>query len=77
MNPKNQLIKFRLNISYEQYLRVYQGSASNVSVVSEDGRRIAFPARNIQPFLDKQGIEGLFEMEISPENKFIRINKLS
>ncbi|MGZ5601266.1 MAG: DUF2835 domain-containing protein, partial [Methylobacter sp.] len=73
---QHQYIRFALNLSYDQYFKVYQGVAKNVSVVADDGRRIAFPAGRIQSFLTKQGINGYFEMEFTPENKFISIKKL-
>ncbi len=73
----NQIIRFSLHLTYDQYLKVYQGAAKNVSVVAEDGRRIAFPARNIQSFLTKDGIQGYFQMELSAENKFISLKKIS
>ena len=72
----NQSIRFSLQISYEQYLRVYQGTAKNISVVADDGRRIAFPAGKVQSFLTRDGITGYFEMVINSENKFIELIKL-
>jgi len=72
----NQLIRFSLQLSYDQYLQVYQGAAKNISVVATDGRRIAFPARNVQSFLTRKGINGYFEMELTAENKFICIKKI-
>jgi len=72
----NQLIRFSLQLSYDQYLQVYQGAAKNISVVAIDGRRIAFPARNVQSFLTRKGINGYFEMELTNENKFISVKKL-
>jgi hypothetical protein len=72
-----QCIRFALSLSYDQYLKVYQGIAKNVSVIADDGRRIAFPAGKVRPFLTKQGINGHFEMELTPENKFICIKKLN
>ncbi len=73
---QHQTIRFTLNLSYDQYLKVYQGVAKNVSVIADDGRRVAFPAGKVQSFLTKQGINGYFEMELTPENKFIGIKKL-
>jgi len=73
--PQHQYIRFTLRLSYEQYLQVYQGTAKNISVVADDGRRIAFPARNIQSFLTKEGVHGYFEMELTAENKFISVKK--
>jgi len=72
----NQKINFSLQLSYDQYLQVYQGIAKNISVIADDGRRIAFPARNIQSFLTKEGIKGYFEMVLTAENKFVSIKKL-
>ncbi|MBU2570676.1 MAG: DUF2835 domain-containing protein [Gammaproteobacteria bacterium] len=69
-------IRFRLNLSYDQYLGVYQGLAKTISVIADDGRRIEFPAGNIQSFLTRQGIHGHFEMELTPQNKFVGIKKL-
>ncbi len=74
---QHQHIRFKLQLSYDQYLRVYQGSAKNISVVADDGRRIAFPARNIQSFLNKDGISGYFEMILTVENKFVSIKRIS
>ncbi|MDO9423769.1 MAG: DUF2835 domain-containing protein [Methylobacter sp.] len=74
---QHQTIRFALTLSYDQYLKVYQGIAKNVSVVADDGRRVAFPAGRIQSFLTKQGINGYFEMELTPENKFVSIKKLN
>ena len=72
----NQSIRFSLQISYEQYLRVYQGTAKNISVVADDGRRIAFPAGKVQSFLTRDGINGNFEMVLTAENNFVDIKRL-
>ena len=73
---QHQSIQFSLDLSYDQFLKVYQGTAKNISVVADDGRRIVFPARNIQSFLTKNGIKGYFEMTLTAENKFISLKKL-
>ncbi len=75
--PAVQKIYFRLQLSYDQFLQVYQGNAKNISVIADDGRRISFPARNIQSFLSKQGISGHFEMSLTSEHKFISVKKIS
>lgn len=72
---KNQIIRFSLQLSNDQFLKFYQGVANNVTVTAEDGRRISFPARNILSFLTKDGIRGYFEMELTAENKFVSIKK--
>lgn len=73
----NQFIRFNLYLSYDQFLAVYQGIANTVNVRADDGRRIQFPASKIQRFLTKDGIQGYFEMELTPQNKFVAINRIA
>lgn len=73
---QTQSLRFYLSLSYDQYFKVYQGLTKNVSAVADDGRRIVFPAGNIQSFLTKEGIHGYFEMTLTTENKFVAIKKL-
>ena len=70
------VIRFSLQLSYNQYLLVYQGVAKHISVIADDGRRIAFPAGNIQSFLTKDGIHGYFEMKLTEKNKFVSLVRL-
>ncbi len=70
-------IRFQLHLSYDQYLAVYQGIAKNINVVADDGRRILFPAGNVQRYLTKDGIHGYFEMELTAQHKFVNIKKLA
>jgi len=72
----NQFIRFKLNLTYDQYLAVYQGVAKTVTTIADDGRRIIFPAGNIQRYLTKSGIQGHFEMELTPQHKFVRISRI-
>lgn len=74
--PQNQRIRFHLNLSYDQYLAVYQGVAKTVVAQADDGRRIVFPAGNVRRFLGKTGIQGYFEMELTEKHKFVAIKKL-
>ena len=72
----NQTIRFKLDLSYDQYLAVYQGIAKTVVTTADDGRRIVFPAGNIQRYLTKTGIQGYFEMELTCQHKFVAIRRL-
>ncbi len=73
----HQFIRFHINISYNQFLAVYQGVSQTVRTRDDQGRVIEFPARNIQSFLTKDGIYGYFEMELTAQYKFVGIKKLS
>lgn len=72
----NQFIRFKLHLEYDQFLAVYQGIAKNVIATADDGRRIQFPANNIKRYLTKEGIHGYFQMELSPQNKFVSISRI-
>jgi len=72
-----QFIRFSIDIDYERYLSVYQGFTQSITVVTEDGRRLNFPAGNIRRFLTQSGIQGRFEMELTDRNKFIALRKLT
>ncbi|MGY6275164.1 DUF2835 domain-containing protein [Methylomonas sp. MgM2] len=72
----NQFIRFKLNLTYDQYLAVYQGLAKTVTTIADDGRRIVFPAGNIQRYLTKSGIQGHFQMELTPQHKFVAITRI-
>lgn len=73
----HQLIRFKLALSYDQFLAVYQGTAKTVTTLADDGRRIVFPAGNIQRYLTRDGIHGHFEMELTAQHKFVGIRRIS
>ncbi|MCF6238686.1 MAG: DUF2835 domain-containing protein [Candidatus Marinimicrobia bacterium] len=72
-----QKIYFRLQISQQQYLQYYQGTASAVQVIAENSQKIQFPAIRIRPFLTHSGIHGRFCLTIGEDNHFINLEKLS
>ncbi|MCK5826647.1 MAG: DUF2835 domain-containing protein [Desulfuromusa sp.] len=67
---------FRLQISQQQYLQYYQGSANTVQVVSECGQKVKFPAIRLRPFLTHNGIHGRFCLTIDGNNRFTNLQKL-
>lgn len=68
-----QRMIFNLHISPEQYQRYYLGNAKAVIVQTEDGRRLQFPASNLQKFVSREGIHGRFEITFDSNNKIIEI----
>ena len=74
---QHQFIYFSLQLSYTQFLKVYQGQVKTIAVVADDGRRIVFPVMNIQSFLTHDGIDGDFKMELTATHQFIAITKLN
>ena len=77
MTARQQQFRFSLTINQQQYLRFYQGTASNVQVVSECGRRLRFPASRLRPFLTHTGISGRFQLSIDANNRFLDLKKVN
>ena len=59
--PSGQ-IEFALNLSREQFMRYYRGSADAVVARSPDGRTVRFPARLLRPFVSHDGVQGRFRL---------------
>jgi len=74
--PSKKQFTFRLQISQQQYLQYYQGTANAVQVVSECGKRLHFPAIRLRSFLTHDGIHGRFCLTIDSNNRFIDLQKL-
>ena len=66
-----------LNILPEEYQRLYAGSAKEVFARARDGRSARFPARILQPFVQRDGIQGTFIIHFDDHNRFYRIEKLT
>ena len=71
-----QKLRFYLDISQDEYLRNYRGSAHSVLVQAEDGRTVRFPAVNLRKFVTTEGIRGRFEMTLDDNNSLIDIRRL-
>ena len=72
----HQQFRFSLNLSPQQLLRYYQGSASAIQVTSHCGRLLRFPASRLRPFITRQGIEGTFLLAVDDQNRFLSLKKL-
>ena len=65
-----------LRISYEEFLKFYQGIAYQVEAKAEDGRKVQFPARVLRPYVVKHGIDGRFKIDYDHTGKFQAIQKI-
>jgi len=72
-----QGVVFSLSISSETYLHYYRGSVKSIIVKAEDGRRIQFPAKALQPFIKNDGIHGRFRLLFDKNHKFLKLEALS
>ena len=65
-----------LNISADEYLKLYQGTARSVYTHTIEGRSIRFPANILQPFVTHNGIRGTFAIQFDRNHRFIGIKPL-
>lgn len=70
-------IRFRLEISAQEYLRYYQGDADSVQVTIAGGRTIQFPASALQKHIDQAGVNGSFRIIFDDDNKMISMERVS
>lgn len=68
---------FTLSISPDEYLRYYQGSARNVVARTSDGRTIRFPARELRPYVTRDGVQGRFRLCCDGHNRLVSFERLS
>ena len=71
----NQII-FSIKISSKEYLKFYQGNASWVNIIAEDGRRLKLPAKHLRPYLTHNGISGRFILKFDDNNTMIALDRL-
>lgn len=61
---------FRMNISYQEFEKLYRTPNVVVKVRSDQGAMIQLPAMRFVPFFTQLGVRGYFELQLSDENKF-------
>jgi len=66
---------FSLNLTTEEFLPYYQGSAHTIVVTTNRGLNVQFPAMHLRKFLLNGGISGNFCLE-TENNKFLSLTKL-
>lgn len=69
-------LRFYLNLSPERYLHYYRGAAKSVSVQSLEGKRVAFPAEHLRPYVTRDGVQGLFALQFDDNNRFVALKRL-
>ena len=55
-----QKMRFYLDISAQQYLSYYNGSAKIINVQTDYGRTLKFTASELQKYVTRSGIQGRF-----------------
>lgn len=69
-------LRFYLDLSPEQYLHYYRGTARAVSVRSLEGKRVQFPADRLRPFVTHEGVRGLFALRFDENHRFVALRRI-
>ena len=66
--------KFNLKLCAEKVQHIYSGQARYILVYTDDGISLQLPASNFQRYVNDQGIQGRFEVEVNDNNRIIRLD---
>lgn len=71
-----QQIIVDIYIDPDEWLKLYQGTATDVHARARDGRTVRFPARILSRFFLRDGIRGSFQILFDDQGKFSSISRL-
>ncbi|MBZ0332829.1 hypothetical protein MARI_08270 [Marinobacter sp. JH2] len=71
-----QQIIVDIAISPDEWIKFYQGVATDVHTSSRDGRSVRFPARILSKFYLRDGVRGSFRILFDDSGKFSSIERL-
>jgi hypothetical protein len=71
-----QFVQFHLAIPADEYQVLYSGAVRQVLVRAHNGLRVQLPAKVLQPFVERRGVYGEFELGFTAEGKFHSIRRM-
>lgn len=71
-----QQIIVDISISPDEWVKLYQGVATDVHTTARDGRSVRFPARILSRFYLRDGVRGSFRILFDAAGKFSSIERL-
>ena len=71
----NKTYIFALDIDAETYRRLYAGQVRDVLARATNGQNVRFPASALRCFVTHDGIQGVFEIEVSEENRLLELRR--
>lgn len=69
-------LRISLNITAEEFLAWYRGTARTVFAKSDEGRTVQFPASSLQRFVHPEGIRGRFLLTYDDQNHFVSLERV-
>ncbi|PCM46161.1 DUF2835 domain-containing protein [Marinobacter sp. ANT_B65] len=64
-----------ISISPDEWIKLYQGVATDVHARARDGRSVRFPARILSRFYLQDGVRGSFRILFDDSGKFSSIER--
>ena len=77
MTIMDNIFYIQLDISTTEFQDYYANNVKNVIAISNDGRKIQFPANILQKFVSHAGIQGLFKLTVDSQSKFQSMIKVT
>ena len=72
-----KVYRFRMYITPRECQEYYKGLFTSIQVLTHTGQTLQLPARHIRNFMTPSGVEGLFELHLDNNNKFISLQKIA
>ena len=71
----NKTYILALDIDAEAYRRLYAGQARDVVARATSGENVRFPASTLRGFVAHDGIRGVFELEVTGDNRLLELRR--
>ena len=71
-----QQIIVDISISPDEWIKLFQGVATDVRTTARDGRSVRFPARILSRFYLRDGVHGSFRILFDDAGRFTSIERL-
>lgn len=68
--------RFSMQLGRDELLAVYGGAIRRIRVRTDEGLVLDIDAEHLKRFTTNDGISGYFELTVTPENKFVSLEKL-
>ncbi|NVK88708.1 MAG: DUF2835 domain-containing protein [Gammaproteobacteria bacterium] len=66
-----------IQISRQEWEKIYRGYYPYVKCYSVSGVRIWLPVKHLRPFVQHDGVHGFFRLELTESNRFLSITPIS
>ena len=74
---ETKVYRFRIRLTVRECQEYYRGLYSSIRVQTHNGQILQLPAHHIRRFITSSGVDGLFELHLDVNNKFISIQKIA